>query len=675
MIHGAIFECSSATRNECFNRCLFGLPRSQWKPFVSKITPQTVCFLYCFTDKTLHGIFQPSGPPGLEIERNAWTKVGSGASTPYPAQVRVQRKPLVGPASLLALSAALHQELTTKDGRRGSSRVMHQLDEHRTAALVQLFEAGGSPPNAASAATAADDRLKGATADSENRSVIPKGAYQLWRDAQPAGAESNKKKRKRWMAASDAQKLEWTASCKTVLKVVDLDSSGQQAPQQAQESNDFNDCQWFGESALVSFLLNVVRLNGGAVLLERIGSNLPSLREWNTMRDQVKDFGGLAKFMAERHGERFDVENYGRKARGKKVRVRLRPYVSKIMAERQNYGRKARGKKVASVLPPLHKQDRRKCPKCPFDGNRQSKGKGKLRAQCSRCCKAVQVIEKQHEQQHPQQRSAVVDRRADGSRQHRAREAAVALAASRRPPQSAFPSGMRQPNALGGSSAAASVFAALPGVGRGIVKTLPAWMTKAGGVAAHVGRRAEEVVPAAAAEHRAAASPSFSSSLHDAAAQREADIEDFAALGFQRAEAIEALANAGGNADRALAALSSPTTRGANEEITDEEYEKVEDGEDDKVGEGEDDEDEDAMGSKRGARVPPLSSATERINHQRTLALESAKQRGEKRRVERQMRTAALQSAQLRHKEHKPPTPQLLSVGVMELEPFLEQLG
>ena len=236
---------------------------------------------------------------------------------------------------------------------------------------------------------------------------------------------------------------------------------------------------------------------------------------------------------------------------------------------------------------------------------------------------------------------------------------------------------MRQPNALGGSSAAASVFAALPGVGRGIVKTLPAWMTKAGGVAAHVGRRAEEVVPAAAAEHRAAASPSFSSSLHDAAAQREADIEDFAALGFQRAEAIEALANAGGNADRALAALSSPTTRGANEEITDEEYEKVEDGEDDKVGEGEDDEDEDAMGSKRGARVPPppLSSATERINHQRTLALESAKQRGEKRRVERQMRTAALQSAQLRHKEHKPPTPQLLSVGVMELEPFLEQLG
>ena len=619
MIHGAIFECSSATRNECFNRCLFGLPRSQWKPFVSKITPQTVCFLYCFTDKTLHGIFQPSGPPGLEIERNAWTKVGSGASTPYPAQVRVQRKPLVGPASLLALSAALHQELTTKDGRRGSSRVMHQLDEHRTAALVQLFEAGGSPPNAASAATAADDRLKGATADSENRSVIPKGAYQLWRDAQPAGAESNKKKRKRWMAASDAQKLEWTASCKTVLKVVDLDSSGQQAPQQAQESNDFNDCQWFGESALVSFLLNVVRLNGGAVLLERIGSNLPSLREWNTMRDQVKDFGGLAKFMAERHGEVFDVENYGRKARGKKVRLRGTRF---------------------NTTP-------------------------------------VQVIEKQHEQQHPQQRSAVVDRRADGSRQHRAREAAVALAASRRPPQSAFPSGMRQPNALGGSSAAASVFAALPGVGRGIVKTLPAWMTKAGGVAAHVGRRAEEVVPAAAAEHRAAASPSFSSSLHDAAAQREADIEDFAALGFQRAEAIEALANAGGNADRAIAALSSPTTRGANEEITDEEYEKVEDGEDDKVGEGEDDEDEDAMGSKRGARVPPppLSSTTERINHQRTLALESAKQRGEKRRVERQMRTAALQSAQLRHKEHKPPSPQLLSVGVMELEPFLEQLG
>ena len=70
------------------------------------------------------------------------------------------------------------------------------------------------------------------------------------------------------------------------------------------------------------------------------------------------------------------------------------------------------------------RQDRRKCPKCPFNGNRESKGKGKLRAQCSRCRKATRVIEKHHEQQQPQQRSAV-DQRAGGSRQHPAREAAV----------------------------------------------------------------------------------------------------------------------------------------------------------------------------------------------------------------------------------------------------------
>ena len=158
MIHGAIFECSAATRDECLDRGLFGLPRYQWKAFVSKITEHTVVFLYCFSDKALHGIFQPRSPPGFEIVRDAWTR--RGGKTAYPAQLRVKRRPHVGPASRNVLSATVHRAFTSTSNPKSRIRVAHQLDRRATAALVQLFEGydAAPAPVAAPAAAPAPER-------------------------------------------------------------------------------------------------------------------------------------------------------------------------------------------------------------------------------------------------------------------------------------------------------------------------------------------------------------------------------------------------------------------------------------------------------------------------------------------------------------------------------------
>jgi len=106
---GVIFGCKNETFDECMTKKLLGLP-AQHLPMVQKIVPfHTALFLFNYTKRTLHGVFEATEPGALNLDDEAWTsdrttklpprsglkytmtnqRVGGGGS-PFPAQVRFQ---------------------------------------------------------------------------------------------------------------------------------------------------------------------------------------------------------------------------------------------------------------------------------------------------------------------------------------------------------------------------------------------------------------------------------------------------------------------------------------------------------------------------------------------------------------------------------------------------------
>lgn len=64
-----------------------GLPTVHFS-YVKNIRPGLPLFLFNYSDRTLHGIFEAASPGRLSIDRYAWT--GDGAKvTPFPAQVKL----------------------------------------------------------------------------------------------------------------------------------------------------------------------------------------------------------------------------------------------------------------------------------------------------------------------------------------------------------------------------------------------------------------------------------------------------------------------------------------------------------------------------------------------------------------------------------------------------------
>ncbi|KAF7149330.1 hypothetical protein RHSIM_Rhsim03G0148100 [Rhododendron simsii] len=81
---GIIFGCKHNTIAECYSQLLFGLPGSHFA-YVKNIRPGMPLFLFNYSDRKLHGIFEAVSAGQMNIDPYAWT--GDGAtSTPYPAQ-------------------------------------------------------------------------------------------------------------------------------------------------------------------------------------------------------------------------------------------------------------------------------------------------------------------------------------------------------------------------------------------------------------------------------------------------------------------------------------------------------------------------------------------------------------------------------------------------------------
>ncbi|CAK9859660.1 unnamed protein product [Sphagnum jensenii] len=91
---GFIFVCNNDTMDEDFERHLFGLPQ-RYQDTVRAIQPGLPLFLYNYSTRCLHGVFEASSDGGLNLEPGAWEnkdtrKSGRQQSSRFPAQVRVR---------------------------------------------------------------------------------------------------------------------------------------------------------------------------------------------------------------------------------------------------------------------------------------------------------------------------------------------------------------------------------------------------------------------------------------------------------------------------------------------------------------------------------------------------------------------------------------------------------
>ncbi|KAL2620746.1 hypothetical protein R1flu_000951 [Riccia fluitans] len=147
---GFIFVCNNETMDEDFERHLFGLPQ-RYHDSVKAIQPGLPLFLYNYTTRCLHGVFEASSDGGLNIEPDAWgenkdsRKNGRQSVSRFPAQVRVRmrehRPPLEeerfrpvlyhydGPKFRLQLSQSEAQELLKLFGVSQGRKVIEDLPD------------------------------------------------------------------------------------------------------------------------------------------------------------------------------------------------------------------------------------------------------------------------------------------------------------------------------------------------------------------------------------------------------------------------------------------------------------------------------------------------------------------------------------------------------------------
>ncbi|CAF1793395.1 unnamed protein product [Brassica oleracea] len=90
---GVVFGCTKDTIKECLSKHLFGLPYNHIS-YVQKIDTALPLFLFNYSDRKLHGIFEAAGPGLLNINPYAWTSNGSDR-TSFPAQVGLLFFPMI----------------------------------------------------------------------------------------------------------------------------------------------------------------------------------------------------------------------------------------------------------------------------------------------------------------------------------------------------------------------------------------------------------------------------------------------------------------------------------------------------------------------------------------------------------------------------------------------------
>ncbi|XP_078445040.1 influenza virus NS1A-binding protein [Wolffia australiana] len=144
---GVIFGCKHNTINECLSNQLFGLPGPHFS-YIRKIEPGLPLFLFNYSDRKLHGIFEAAGYGQMNIDPYAWTEEGN-SRTAFPAQVRIFTTKYCKP-----LKEALFRPIIS-DNYYTSNHFYFELDHSQTRTLLSLFTPNSSPVSSKDAANLA----------------------------------------------------------------------------------------------------------------------------------------------------------------------------------------------------------------------------------------------------------------------------------------------------------------------------------------------------------------------------------------------------------------------------------------------------------------------------------------------------------------------------------------
>ena len=133
-----IFGCTNGTMNECLSKNLFGLP-NRHMVYVQNIQKGMPLFLFNYTDRKLHGIFEAISDGKKNIDTSAWDSHGQ---TMYPAQVSACINEQCEP---LRENNFKH---VIKDNYYGqSNHFKFELDHQQTYNLIMLFRGQLHPPH------------------------------------------------------------------------------------------------------------------------------------------------------------------------------------------------------------------------------------------------------------------------------------------------------------------------------------------------------------------------------------------------------------------------------------------------------------------------------------------------------------------------------------------------
>ncbi|KAL1187900.1 B2 protein [Cardamine amara subsp. amara] len=134
---GVIFGCKFSTIQECYAKKLFGLPAPHMA-YIKNIDPGLTLFLFNYSDRTLHGIFEAASEGQLNIDPTAWSSNGTDPS-PYPAQVKVRVRVRCEPL--------LEEKFSTviSENYKDEKMFWFELDRGQTNKLLRLFSPSLSP--------------------------------------------------------------------------------------------------------------------------------------------------------------------------------------------------------------------------------------------------------------------------------------------------------------------------------------------------------------------------------------------------------------------------------------------------------------------------------------------------------------------------------------------------
>ncbi|KAJ9543518.1 hypothetical protein OSB04_023225 [Centaurea solstitialis] len=128
---GVIFGAKNTTFNECLSKQLFGLPNPHFV-YVEKIEPGLPLFLFNYSDRTLHGIFEAASHGQKNIDPCCWTSDGL-QKTPYPAQVQVRIRSPCQPLTENQFKPIIVDNYYTQN------HFWFELDHSQTNKLLSLF--------------------------------------------------------------------------------------------------------------------------------------------------------------------------------------------------------------------------------------------------------------------------------------------------------------------------------------------------------------------------------------------------------------------------------------------------------------------------------------------------------------------------------------------------------